>query len=88
MGEWNFSRKQCVRALLRIGFHLCNKGRNAGHEKYCPPEVLRAQLRETRSRHVFVMVPRHKDLHCQDEIVNELRNMGGNDLVTSFKVNL
>ena len=34
------------------------------------------------------MVPRHTELHCQPEIIRELRTMGGDELVEAFKHNL
>lgn len=34
------------------------------------------------------MIPRHRELHCQSEIISELRKMGGEDLVNRFKENL
>ena len=33
----------------------------------------------------FVMVPRHAELHCQREIISELRDIGGDEMVERFK---
>lgn len=82
MGTWNFTTKQCIRALLCLGFFLCNKGRRGNHDKYCAPEHLK------RPGFAFIMVPRHASLHCQEEIVKELRSLGGDELVQKFKENL
>jgi hypothetical protein len=82
MGTWNFTTKQCVHALLRLGFTLCNKGRRGNHDKYCVPERLK------RQGFAFIMVPRHNNLHCQEEIVKELHALGGDELVQKFKDNL
>jgi len=75
MGGWNFNRKQCIRALKRMGFILSNK-RSGKHDKYKAPFDCHPP---------FVMVPRHNQLHCQDEIVGEIFKMGGQNLVDKFK---
>lgn len=85
MGELNFSRSQCIRALTRIGFYHCNKRRRAKHEKYCPPAWLSERLSGAQPR--FIMIPRH-EVHCQSEIITELKVMGGEDLVAQFSRNL
>jgi len=85
MGEWNFNRKRCIRALQKIGFRLGNK-RSGKHDKYYPPHEIAAKLIGTQPR--FIMVPRHNELHCQNEIVSELQAMGENELVESFGKNL
>jgi len=78
VGELNFNNKQCIRALQRIGFYLNNK-RHGQHDKYFPPNAVADNIAVGRAR--FIMIPRHKDLHCQSEILSELRMMGGDDLV-------
>jgi predicted RNA binding protein YcfA (HicA-like mRNA interferase family) len=85
VGELNFNNKQCIRALLRIGFYLNNK-RHGQHDKYFPPKAVADNIAVGRAR--FIMIPRHKDLHCQREILSELRMMGGDDLIDLFKKNL
>lgn len=78
MGEANFNRRQCVRALARLGFTLTNR-RFGVHDKYKAPFMANPQ---------FIMVPRHKDIHCQQAILRELKKMGGEDLEKRFLDNL
>lgn len=82
MGEWNFNTRQCIRALLKLGFILGNK-RSGQHDKYYPPAEIQKKLNAKQSH--FIMVPRHNDLHCQNLIVSELKAMGGDDLVNAFR---
>lgn len=82
MGEANFNRKQCIRALAKLGFFLGNK-RRGNHDKYCPPSEISVRLSGIAPR--FIMVPRHNELHCQNEILAELFAMGGEDLIKKFK---
>lgn len=76
MGENTFNRRQCVRALIKLGFILDNK-RAGKHDKY------RAYF--VNASPPFIMVPRHNEIHCQDEIVKELERMGGQELVLKFR---
>ncbi|MFH1252878.1 MAG: hypothetical protein V1664_00905 [Candidatus Uhrbacteria bacterium] len=85
MGELNFNTKQCLRALKRLGFYLGNK-RLGRHDKFYPPKLIADKLSGTQPR--FIIIPRHTDLHCQPEIISELRVMGGDELVQKFKENL
>jgi hypothetical protein len=82
MGEANFNRKQCIRALTKLGFFLGNK-RRGKHDKYFPPPEIAVRLSGIAPR--FVMVPRHNTLHCQNEIIGELAVMGGEELTKKFK---
>ncbi len=79
MGENSFSRKRCIHALLKLGFLLDNK-RSGKHDKYRAPFF--------GANPPFIMIPRHKHIHCQDEIIKELEKMGGKDLVEKFRQNL
>lgn len=81
MGGYNFSRKQCIRALIKLGFFLKNK-RSGRHDKYEPPQNILNNLSGNHPK--FIMVPRHNELHCQNEIIGELKMMGGEDLVKRF----
>lgn len=81
MGIYNFSRKQCIRALRRLGFVIANK-RSGKHDKYEPPSSILSKLSINQAK--FIMVPRHNKLQCQNEIISELRLMGGDDLVKRF----
>lgn len=82
MGETNFNRRQCIRALKKLGFYLDNK-RSGGHDKYRPPSDIQINIRSPQPP--FIMVPRHNDLHCQSEIMAELMSMGGEELLSAFK---
>lgn len=82
MGETNFNRRQCLRALSKLGFFLANK-RSGGHDKYRPPTDIQAGI--LPPQRPFIMVPRHNNLECQVEIVEELKKMGGVELVERFK---
>ncbi len=75
MGGYTFNRRQCVRALMKIGFVLATQ-RSGKHDKFRSPLP--------RANPPFIMIPRHNDLHCQDAIVKELEKMGGPELVEKF----
>jgi len=83
MGEYNFNRRQCVRALWNIGFVLCNKRRRSGHDKFCSPENIKIE----KGHRSFITVPRG-ELKCQNAIITELRKMGGDEMVKKFRDNL
>jgi hypothetical protein len=85
VGELNFNTKQCIRSLKRLGFYLSNK-RSGRHDKFEPPKTIADKLIGLQPK--FIMIPRHRELHCQPEIISELRAMGGDELVASFKQNL
>lgn len=82
MGELNFDYRQCLRALKRLGFYLGNK-RSGQHDKFYPPSEITKRLEGLQPR--FIMIPRHRKLHCQSEIVSEIKAMGGEELVKKFK---
>ena len=82
MGETNFNRRQCLRALSKLGFYLANK-RSGSHDKYRPPKSMLANIKP--SQPPFIMIPRHNQLACQTEILDELEKMGGKQLVDEFK---
>lgn len=79
MGENNFNSRQCARALEKLGFILATK-RNGKHDKYRAPQP--------NANPPFIMIPRHKDIHCQDEIIKEIKKIGGEELVEKFRSNL
>ncbi|MFA5130518.1 MAG: hypothetical protein WC477_06440 [Patescibacteria group bacterium] len=85
MGEANFNKKQCIRALKKLGFFL-DHSRRGRHDKYCPPVEMFKQLSGFAPR--FIMIPRHNELHVQNEILSELKAMGGEELVRRFKEEL
>lgn len=76
MGGNIFNRRQCIRALTKLGFVLNNK-RSGKHDKYYAPFP--------NANPPFIMIPRHNELHCQDEIIKELEKMGGVELVEKFR---
>lgn len=78
---YNFNRKQSVRALVKLGFK--NKSSRRGkHDKYEPPEEIKSKLSSLQPQ--FIIIPRHNELKCQNEIVKELNIMGGEELVERF----
>ena len=80
---YSFTRKECIRALLIIGFINKSK-RKAKHDKFKPPFILDNVLKNIRP---FIMVPRH-DFYCQDAIVGEIEKLCGKDMVEFFLNNL
>lgn len=83
MGINNFNYRQCRKALQKLGFRLkvIRKGK---HDKYYAPANILSGDHDT----LFIMIPRHRKLYCQNEIVNEIRRMGGNALVEEFRRHL
>ena len=81
MGQNNFNRRQCVRALEKIGF-IDTSQRHGKHSKFTAPSQYQ------KDNFTFVMVPKHNKLRCQDEIIKELKRMGGDELVEKFRQNL
>jgi len=77
-----FNRKRCMRALLKLGFFKKNT-RRGSHDKYVPSDKYLGN--RTNNQPPFIMIPRSRVLHCQNEIVKELRNLGGDDLVKQFE---
>ncbi|MCX6784719.1 MAG: hypothetical protein NTV81_02140 [Candidatus Komeilibacteria bacterium] len=82
MGENNFSRNQCVRALARLGFTLNNR-RHGQYDKYDVPSGYQKNLPATVPP--FIMIPRHKELRLQNKIVKEIELIGGLDMVEKFR---
>ncbi len=81
MGRKDFNRKQCIKALKKLGFTKKNV-RKGKHDKFVPPENLLKNKREGQPS--FIMVPRGRNLHCQLEILKELWAFGGDELVDAF----
>lgn len=75
MGKNDFTYRQCVRALLKLGFREVSV-RSGNHDKFRSPF--------DDANPSFIMVPRHRVLHCQKAILKELKTMGGEDLVERF----
>ncbi|HBB38209.1 MAG: hypothetical protein UV82_C0002G0115 [Candidatus Magasanikbacteria bacterium GW2011_GWD2_43_18] len=81
MGRQDFNRKQCIRALLKLGFVKDNK-RRGSHDKFKAPEHVLQQRQANQPP--FIMVPRSRQLHCQLEILKELWAFGGDAFVEEF----
>jgi hypothetical protein len=75
MGEYDFNRRECVRALLTLGFRE-SSSRRGNHDKFFAPFP--------NANPPFIMVPRHRTLHCQKAILKELKRMGGDNFVSRF----
>jgi len=78
MGKNDFNQLECIKALLKLGFTKSCSGRG-NHDKFISP------LKNCNPP--FIMVPRHKKIHCQNKIIRDIKMMGGDDLVSEF-VNL
>jgi len=81
---YSFSQKQCIRALLAIGFIDASK-RRAKHFKYKPPE--KCLVNFTGNIKPFITVPKHK-FFCQDAIVSEIQKLCGEEMKQNFLNNL
>ena len=82
MGLHDFRYLECRRALRKLGFWL-DTSRRGRHDKYVAPDFLKRTLSPGAPE--FITVPRHRELHCQMEIVRELGRIGGDDLVQRFR---
>jgi predicted RNA binding protein YcfA (HicA-like mRNA interferase family) len=82
MGLNDFRYIECCRALRKLGFWH-DTSRRGRHDKYVAPESLKAKLAQGAPE--FITVPRHREFHCQIKILQELRRMGGAELVEQFK---
>ncbi len=80
MGELNFNKRQCINALLKLGFRLDNDRRGI-HDKYKFPNCCQIP----KGFRPFIMIPRHDELKLQRQIVKELKRIGGDELVENFK---
>jgi len=79
MGELNFNRRQCIKALCKLGFKLDNDRRGI-HDKYKFP----SHYKIPDGYRPFIMIPRHNELRVQRQIVKELLVIGGEELVNNF----
>jgi hypothetical protein len=85
MGRYNFNKKRAVRSLIRCGFYL-KKRKGRKHEKWFPSIEIANRLLPDQCK--FIMMPRHNELHLQEDLIDELRQMGGEELVAKFLANL
>lgn len=81
---YDFTQKQCINALVKIGFTDASK-RRAKHFKYKPPKECKIDC-EGNTR-PFVTVPKHK-FYCQDAIVGEIERLCGVEMKQNFLNNL
>lgn len=79
MGEYNFNKRQCIRALKSLGLYLKND-RRGDHDKYYFPNYYKIPI----GYRPFIMIPRHNELKVQHKIIKELRAAGGDELVEKF----
>ena len=79
MGELNFNKCQCIRALQKLGFCLDND-RCGTHDKYAFPNGYTIP----EGFRPFIMIPRHNELKLQYKIIKELKSIGGNELIEKF----
>lgn len=82
--NYNFNKRQCIRALKRLGF--VEKSKRKKHFKFYPPGNIAQKI--TPGLPQFIMVPNHRELKVQKLIVQELREMGSEELVKKFLDNL
>lgn len=79
MGINDFTRRECIKALIKLGFRLKND-RHGIHDKYAFPE--KCPIPE--GYRPFIMIPRHSELKIQRKIIKELEQIGGKELVSEF----
>ncbi|PIR12934.1 hypothetical protein COV49_03775 [Candidatus Falkowbacteria bacterium CG11_big_fil_rev_8_21_14_0_20_39_10] len=81
---YNFTQKQCIKALLKIGFTDASK-RRGKHFKYKPPQKYFNNYNGNIKP--FITVPKHK-FFCQDAIVSEIGKLCGKEMEQKFLENL
>lgn len=81
---YNFTQKQCIRALLIIGFTDASK-RRAKHFKYKPP--ISCKINYDSNIKPFITVPKH-EFFCQNAIVDEIGKLCGEKMKQKFLDNL
>ena len=77
---FSFNQKQCIRALLKIGFTDASK-RRGKHFKFKPPT--HSLLRNDFEIRPFITVPKH-DFYCQEAIVREIGRLCGEEMKQKF----
>ena len=82
--NYNFNKRQCVRALKWLGF--VEKSKRKKHFKFYPPANIIKKI--TSGLPQFIIIPNHRELKVQKLIIQELRKMGGEELVKKFLDNL
>lgn len=81
---YNFTQKQCIGALIKIGFTDASK-RRAKHFKYRP--LKDCKINYKGNVRPFITVPKHK-FYCQDAIVEEIEKLCGEEMKQNFLNNL
>jgi len=81
---YDFTQKQCVKALLKIGFTDASK-RRGKHFKYRPSE--KCINNYPGSVRPFITIPKH-NFFCQDAIVKEIGKICGEAIKQEFLKNL
>lgn len=78
---YDFTQRQCINALLEIGFTKA-KSKRSWHYKYRPPSDCKGSTPHNGVR-PFITVPKH-DFYCQDAIVREIRQLCGEEMKNRF----
>jgi len=81
---YDFTQKQCIKALLKIGFTDASK-RRSKHYKYRPPDNYLVKLENNIQP--FITIPKHK-FFCQNAIINEIGKLCGEEIKQNFIKNL
>ena len=81
---YNFTQKQCIKSLLKIGFTDASK-RRSKHYKYKLPK--NCNINYKGNIKPFVTVPKHK-FFCQNAIVDEINRLCGEGMKQRFLDNL
>jgi len=86
MTGYNFSKKDCLKSLLAIGFQeqVKNK-RRSPHKKYRPTESLLKNI-DIQGQRPFIMIPNcsEKKFFLQNAVISQLKVLGGSKLVDEF----
>ncbi len=82
--ETNFNQRQCIRALKRLGF--VDRSKRRKHFKFYPPENIAERIAIGSPQ--FIIIPNHRELKVQKLIIQEIKSMGGEELVRKFLDNL
>ena len=85
MGKNDFNRRQCIKALKKIGFEE-KSSRRGNHDKFVAPKCFLKNKQPNQPP--FIMISRNRNIHCQRAIIRELYNFGEDELVKDFLENI
>lgn len=80
----HFTQRQCIQALLKIGFTDVST-RRSKHLKYSPSG--NSIINVGPNMRPFITIPKH-DFYCQDAIVREIDRLCGEEMKQRFLDNL